>query len=39
MVLGLILLVAMIGSIILTSRKTVNIKEQNLYMQIKRVVK
>ena len=39
MILGLILLVAMIGSIILTSRKTVNIKEQNLYMQIKRVVK
>ena len=39
MVLGLILLVAMIGSIILTSQKTVNIKEQNLYMQIKRVSK
>lgn len=38
-VLGLILLVAMIGSIILTSKKTVNIKEQNLYMQIKRVIK
>jgi len=39
MVLGLILLVAMIGSIILTSQKTVNIKEQNLYMQIKRISK
>lgn len=39
MVLGLILLVAMIGSIILTSQKTVNIKEQNLYMQTKRIVK
>jgi NADH:ubiquinone oxidoreductase subunit 6 (subunit J) len=39
MVLGLILLVAMIGSIILTSQKTVNIKEQNLYMQIKRITK
>ena len=39
MVLGLILLVAMVGSIILTSQKTVNIKEQNLYMQIKRIVK
>ncbi len=39
MVLGLILLVAMVGSIILTSQKTVNIKEQNLYMQTKRIVK
>jgi len=39
MILGLILLVAMIGSIILTSQKTINIKEQNLYIQIKRVVK
>lgn len=39
MILGLILLVAMIGSIILTSQKTVNIKEQNLYIQIKRIAK
>ena len=39
MVLGLILLVAMIGSIVLTSSKTVNIKKQNLFMQIKRISK
>lgn len=39
MVLGLILLIAMIGSIVLTSSKTVNIKEQVLFTQIKRTIK
>nr|QFQ52392.1 NADH dehydrogenase subunit 6 [Paramoeba aparasomata] len=39
MILGLILLVAMIGSIVLTSSKTVNIKEQSLFIQTKRFIK
>jgi len=39
MILGLILLVAMLGSIILTSSKTVNIKEQILFLQIKKITK
>lgn len=39
MLLGLILLVAMLGSIVLTSSKTVNLKEQILFTQIKRIIK
>lgn len=37
--LGLILLVAMLGSIVLTSSKTVNLKEQVLFTQIKKIIK
>ena len=39
MIIGLILLVAMIGSIVLTSSKTLNIKEQNIFYQNKKFIK
>ena len=35
-VIGFILLVAMVGSIILTSRRAVDVQEQDLYEQIRR---